>query len=78
MIRAINDVEKNPNNYSWYFWRLRVSMKGIKLLLHLYAAYFQLARGLVFGLVSARSPGEEYTSAVMKYPGTQRLPVAAN
>lgn len=53
-------------------------MKGIKLLLHLYTAYFQLARGLVFGLVSARSPGEEYTSAVMKYPGTQRLPVAAN
>lgn len=32
----------------------------------------------MFGLVSASGPGEEYTSAVMKHPGTQRLPVAAN
>lgn len=66
------------NNYNWYFWGPRVSLKGIKSPLHLYSAGFQLARSLVFGLVSARSPSDEYTSAVMKYPGTQGLPVAAN
>lgn len=48
------------------------------MLLRLYSACFQLARGPVFGLVSASGPSEEYTSAVMKDPGTQRLPVAAN
>lgn len=32
----------------------------------------------MFGLVSASGTGEEYTSAVMKHPGTQRLLVAAN
>lgn len=53
-------------------------MKGIKLLPRLCSARFELAQGLVFGLVSASGSSEEYTSAVMKDAGTQRLPVAAN
>lgn len=76
MMRAINDMEK-PITVDT-FGAMCFSLKGIKLLLRLYSAYFELAQGLVFGLVSASSSSEEYTSAVMKDAGTQRLPVAAN
>lgn len=75
-MRAINDVKKQLQLI--LLRPVCVRLKGIKLLQRLYSAYFQLAPGLVFGLVSASGPSEEYTSAVMKYPGTQRLPVAAN
>lgn len=66
MMRAINDMKKQLD-----LILLRSAcrcLKGIKLLPHLYSAYFLLAPGPVFGLVSARGPGDEYTSAMMKYP----------
>lgn len=76
MMREINDMKKQLDLI--LLRSVCCCLKGIKLLQHLYSAYFPLARGPVFGLVSARGPGDEYTSAMMKYPRTQRLPVAAN
>lgn len=71
MMRAIKDVKKQL-----HLWGLCVTLKGIKLL----PANFQLAQDLVFGLLSAskQTQSDEYSSAVMKDPGTPRLPVAAN
>lgn len=52
VMRAINDVKKQLQLIVFGAC-VCVSLKGIKLLPRLYSAYFQLARGLVFGLVSA-------------------------